>query len=196
MSAYVVFIIGLWRALAVGTLHAYHSIRIKFMQSRGLPLTEAGALFAEYDGIGIAMLPLIAILCRLVGLKPMLAIVPVVTIGATIALFYRGSEVLERGALLLLSVMEVFVPIIPLAILPANASRGLGAAFGVVEVMFITIQTAVVFVLGIARTASGYPGAFVVMIGFFAAALAASLPAIVHSRDYLPWKSLYYCSYH
>lgn len=41
-SIYAVTIIGLWRALAVGTLHAYHSIRIKFMQSRGLALTEAG----------------------------------------------------------------------------------------------------------------------------------------------------------
>jgi hypothetical protein len=34
-SLYAVTMIGLWRALAVGTLHAYHSIRIKFMQSRG-----------------------------------------------------------------------------------------------------------------------------------------------------------------
>ena len=192
----MVFLIGLWRALAVGTLHAYHSIRIKFMQSRGLPLTEAGALFAANDGIGITLLPLMAILCRLVGLKPMLAILPVVMSGATIALFSRGTDLPVGAALLVLSVMEVFVPIVPLAILPANASRGLGAAFGVIEVMFITTQMAVVFVLGIARTASGYPGAFGVMIGFFTAALAVSLPAIVHGHDYLRWKSLYYCSFH
>ena len=40
-AVFRVTMIGLWRALAVGTLHAYHSIRIKFMQSHGLQLTGA-----------------------------------------------------------------------------------------------------------------------------------------------------------
>ena len=41
-----VVLIGLWRALAVGSLHGYHTIRVRFLQSRGLPLTEAGATLA------------------------------------------------------------------------------------------------------------------------------------------------------
>ena len=45
-SVVVVVLIGLWRALAVGSLHGYHTIRVRFLQSRGLPLTEAGATLA------------------------------------------------------------------------------------------------------------------------------------------------------
>ena len=80
------------------------------------------------------------------------------------------------------------------AILPANAKSSLGAAFGVIEVMFITTQMAITLVLGVARTASGYAGAFGVIVGGFTAALVVSLPAMVHSRDYLRWTSFYYCS--
>lgn len=191
----VIIMIGLWRALAVGTLHAYHSIRIKLMQSRGLPLVYAGAMFATYDTIGIVLLPAIALLCRCTGLKPMLAVVPIVTIIATLVLaLSKGDDLAARSSLLVMSVMEVYVPIIPLAMLPANAGSGLGRAFGAIEVMFISTQMAVVFVLGVARTAGGYPGAFVVMAVGFVSALTVSLPAIIYSRDYRPWRSRYYTS--
>ena len=189
----MVLCIGLWRALAVGTMHAYHSIRVKFMQSRGLPLTAAGALFAAYDGIGIALVPAMAVLCRLVGLKSMLAIVPLVTSCATLVLaMNRVDDSLVRGALAVLSVMEVCVPIVPLAILPANTSQGLGAAFGVIEVMFITFQMAAVFVLGVARTESGYSGGFAVLVSGFLASLAVSLPIIIHGRDFKRWKASFH----
>ena len=192
-----VTMIGLWRALAVGTLHAYHSIRIKFMQSRGLQLTEAGTLFATYDGIGIALLPWIALLCRVTGLKPMLALVPLVSVVAMggVALC-AGDGTPVRASLLVLSVMEVFVPIIPLALLPANSGR-LGAAFGAIELMFITIQMLIAFLIGFARTAGGgsYAGALQLIIGSFLAVLALSLPVILHGRDYprLP-RAFYVCS--
>ena len=45
-------------------------------------VTEAGSLFAAYDGIGITILPLIALLCRVTGLKPMLVLVPLLAVGA------------------------------------------------------------------------------------------------------------------
>lgn len=183
-----VVLIGLWRALAVGSLHAYHSIRIRFLQSRGLPLTQAGALFAEYDGFGIVLLPLIALLCRVTGLKPMLLIAPVLTIAAFAVLLYNGGYgTLVREALFTLSVMTVAVPIVPLALLPSNARKPkLGAAYGTVEVMFITIQMAIVFLLGIARTQSGYPAAFMVMIVSFGAVTIVALAIIVHGKDCRP----------
>ena len=101
-----------------------------------------------------------------------------------------------RAALLVLSVMEVFVPIIPLALLPANSGR-LGAAFGAIEVMFITIQMLIAFLIGLARTVGGgsYAGALQLITGSFLVVLALSLPIILHGRDYprLP-RAFYVCS--
>lgn len=182
-SWYVIALIGLWRALTVGTLHAYHSIRIKFMQSRGLPLTVAGSLFAASDGAGILLLlPLIALLCRVTGLKPMLSITPLLAIAATLTLqLMPGDGVDVRMAIFVLSVLEVLAPIIPLALLPANA-RKLGAAYGAIEVMFITIQMAIVCLLGVARTVSGYSGALGLIIGGFASVMIISLPVTMVRR--------------
>ena len=186
----VVALIGLWRALAVGTLHAYHLIRIKFMQSRGMGLTAAGSLFAVNDGIGLALLPLTAMLCRrTAGLKWMLTMVPIATFGATLVLLCATLDVPymdgvpPRASILLLSITEAFVPIIPLALLPANASS-LGTAFGAIEVVFIVTQMAINLLVGVARTISGYSGAFAVMAASFAATIFVSLPVIMHSRDH------------
>mmetsp|Transcript_32021 Transcript_32021/g.83807 ORF Transcript_32021/g.83807 Transcript_32021/m.83807 type:complete len:396 (-) Transcript_32021:879-2066(-) len=182
-TSLVVVLIGLWRALAVGTLHAYHSIRIKFMQSRGLVLTQAGSLFATYDGIGILLLPAICLLTRRTGLKPMLSLLPLLTIAAMLCLlFTSGSGVAVDAALLTISIIEVFAPIIPLALLPANA-RKLGAAYGAIEVMMITLQMMIVLLLGIVRTESGYTGAFLLLTGSCAAAVVVSLPLALHSKD-------------
>ena len=192
----VILLIGLWRSLAVGTLHLYHSIRIKFMESRGMDLPEAGAYVAASDGVGIVVAPLLAALCRFTGLKPMIALVPVVA-GGGISLLHRLNADFPpvdvdhssvRLGVLLLSAMEVFVPILPLALLPANAGQ-LGSAYGAVEIIFIAVQMAEHFALGLVRVRYGYRGAFWLILGGFAAVLLASVPVLLYSRENKrPWQ--------
>ena len=69
----VVAMLGLWRALQVGALHAYHSVRIEMLvQLRGIKVTEAGSFFALSDVIALALLPLLALLSRRTRLRPWL----------------------------------------------------------------------------------------------------------------------------
>ena len=76
--------------------------------------------------------------------------------------------------------MEVFVPIIPLALLPANSDK-LGAAFGVIELLFISLQMLIAFLIGFVRdhahtAAAGYNSALHLMVGSFVVVLMLSLP--------------------
>ena len=161
-----------------------------------MDLPEAGAYVAASDGVGIVVAPLLAALCRFTGLKPMIALVPVVA-GGGISLLHRlngdfppvdvdHSSV--RLGVLLLSAMEVFVPILPLALLPANAGQ-LGSAYGAVEIIFIAVQMSEHFALGLVRVRYDYRGAFWLILGGFAAVLLASVPVLLYSRENKrPWQ--------
>jgi hypothetical protein len=93
-------------------------------------------------------------------------------------------------------VWQVLVPIIPLALLPANTAR-LGAAFGVIEVMYISMQMAIIFMLGMVRMQSGYAGAFQLILGGFTAVLGVSGLVITHGRDHVRrWPAYYGCGVH
>ena len=202
----VVFLLGLWRALQVGTLHAYHSVRIQLLVSSGDDVEDAGDLFASYDALAIVILPLLCGLTRLTGLRPLLACAPLLSL--TAAAMLAGSTIYNPGSislpfwhttsnskrsdsgsvaagaqLLTLSIMEISAPIIPLAMLPANAGELLGAAYGAVEAMFIVFQMCIKLLLGFVRSASGFSGALALMSGGFVAALLVSLPLIAQAAE-------------
>ena len=69
----------------------------------------------------------------------------------------------------------------------------LGAAYGAIEMMFILLQTTIVFLLGVVRMSNGYPGALGLLCGFFASVMVISLPVTMHSRDYRPAGPMYIC---
>ena len=81
-----VILIGLWRALEVGTLHAYHSIRIELaITVSPISLVDAGTLFARNDTLAIAALPIMYLLGRMVGLRALLVAVPLLSVAAILA---------------------------------------------------------------------------------------------------------------
>ena len=63
------------------------------------------------------------------------------------------------------------------------------------QVMFILIQMALVFLLGVARTASGFSGALYMVSAGFAFSAIISLPVTTHSRDFEPAQTFYLCNY-
>ena len=125
----------------MGSLHAYHSVRVALLTSSGLHLADAGAFFASTDALALGLLPLLYGFGRVGGTRPLLALCPLVSLAAAAALLgapvgvggaVSGSARIALGAL---SVVELVAPILPLALMPANADARLGAAYGLMEVL-------------------------------------------------------------
>ena len=97
----VILLLGGWRALAVGTLHSYHSVRIELVMqiSTRLSLREAGALMASTDAAAMGLLACLCLLPRLTGqevpLRPLLVWIPLLSLAAmAILLCYCKGEVI------------------------------------------------------------------------------------------------------
>lgn len=130
-------LVGLWRAFEVGTLHAYHTMRIEMLVAlreislREISLVGAGALFAFNDALAPFVLPVFVLLSPVVGLRFLLVAVPVFSLGAlallTIASMSASSVPVTLFSMLM-SLLEVGAPIIPLALLPRLSAEAAGAA--------------------------------------------------------------------
>ena len=182
-------LLALWRALQVGSLHAYHSVRVALLTSSGLHLADAGAFFASTDALALGLLPLLYGFGRVGGTRPLLALCPLVSLAAAAALLgapvgvggaVSGSARIALGAL---SVVELVSPILPLALMPANADARLGAAYGLMEVLLVATQVALTLFLGVVRTTSGFAGALALVSGGFAAAAAVLVPLLARAHD-------------
>ncbi len=226
----VVVLIGAWRAVEVGTLHAYHAVRVELLVSRGLTLTAAGSLVATNDALAMLALPLACALSRLTGLRPLLLATSLLSLAAAVLLAHShaaaaapdapgaGAGMGVKGRLdqplpsnaassdtagaadggdgaadgigagtaaaaFILSLMEVSAPVIPLALLPANASS-LGTAYGAIEVMFVVSQLTITLLVGVLRQSShSFDGALGLMWGGFAAAFAVAMPLAAHTTE-------------
>ena len=91
----VVILLGAWRALAVGTLHAYHSVRIELVMSTYTDAAshsqraneEAGALMATTDLLAMLLLGALGpLVTRRVGLRPLLVGAPLLGLAACLVL--------------------------------------------------------------------------------------------------------------
>lgn len=203
----VALLLGSWRAFAVGTLHAYHSVRVKLVVSWGVSSVGAGARCAYNDAVAMLILPFLAVVGTYTGLRAALFLVPLSTIMITAVLLHHaeslavvaaplgdaaargappaGSDTIDVAtavALGAMSVMELVTPIIPLALLPSN-TRKLGSAYGSIEAIYIGVQTSIALLLGFARTLADFPGALVLLLLGFSAALLISLPLLSRARD-------------
>lgn len=202
---YVIVLLGAWRALAVGTLHAYHSVRVELVMTTGLSLQASGELMAMSDAMALLLFLPLSLLPRYFGLRPLLVVAPLVGLASSLALLPSiadytgvpdddaphhasapprdGPTWVQRGALLALSSVEVASPIIPLALVPAAAgSDELGAAYGTIEVLFACFQMALTLMLGAVRKlGGGFGGALCLTAAGFAAAVAVALPLIART---------------
>jgi hypothetical protein len=136
-----VLLVGLWRALEVGTLHAYHSVRLELLARLArVGLVEAGGAFARSDALAPAALPLLIALGGRLGLRPLLVALPLLSLGALglLALHAPGAAGAagasgvraSLGAVVVaFSLLEVGAPIVALALLPRLAAEA-GAADG------------------------------------------------------------------
>ena len=199
----VVLMLGGWRALTVGSLHAYHSVRIKLVMSLGLPLVDAGSRLAAYDALAIGLVtPMLIVACTFLGVKPMLFAAPLMALVASLLLastFHDGDALhfglRESLAVLTMSIAQVSSPIVPNALMPGNTRR-LGRAYGVTESIFILVQMGLALLVGASRSAAGYRGALTLISGGLLCALGLSAvlaPRVnevdtVRSSRLWPWR--------
>ena len=181
-----VMLIGLWRALLVGTLHAYHSVRMELAASLGnLSLLDAGALFATNDGIAMLLLPLLALLSRCTGLHLLALVTPFISLAAITLFLFNASDMsgqlnlAGRAELLTMSILELGAPVIPLALLPvskrgASARGRLGSAYGIIETLFIACQICIIMLLGVVRNAGSEASDFHAPIAVLSCGFAAA----------------------
>ena len=206
----VIALIGLWRAVQVGTLHAYHTVRIEMLASvHSVRITEAGSLIATNDALAMLLLPLLAVLTiRITRLRPWLAAAPLLSLaacahfalgamsmhqppsgidsgadGSSASLGLASVGLAPRAELFILSVMEVSAPVVPLALLPLNVGSNLGLAYGTLDTIFHCTQIALTVLLGGVRMSAGFGGALVLLCVGFATAALTALPLIGRARD-------------
>jgi hypothetical protein len=210
-------------------LHAYHSVRVQLLvTSVGLSTVDAGEWSASNDALAMAVLPALCFLGNRTGLRPMLPLAPLLALVAAAILLVEITKVHEinndtaqrpgtlslptRGSLAALSLLELAIPIVPLALLPAN-THNLGTAYGGLEAIFILVQvwtrphtrppafcgprdhltfhslctlraqTTIAIVLGVLRAFSGFTGALCLICSGFACAAALSIPLLSRVKD-------------
>ena len=200
-----VLLVGLWRAFEIGTLHAYHSIRIEMMLTlRTLSLVDAGALFARNDTLAPFLLPVFVLISPVVGLRSLLVAVPTLSLGALALLTIDATSPAGSCSVpitlfgILMSLLECGAPIIPLALLPrlsdeaesrpvprgsldaavASSSDQLGVAYGAIETLFTLTQITLTMLLGMLRGVNGpqsFAGPISLMAGGFMSAGVVSV---------------------
>ncbi|KAL1498458.1 hypothetical protein AB1Y20_013783 [Prymnesium parvum] len=198
--ALVLLLLGGWRAFTVGTLHAYHSVRIQLLVSTGLSSVDAGASCALSDAIAIAALPVLYVASTCIGLRLVLPLAPFLAVCVSALILghlvsaspHVDSPPISRGSLLMLSMLELTVPIVPLALLPVNTDK-LGSAFGALEAIYVVVQMSITLLFGVVRTFAEFPGVLGLMCGGFIISFILSIPLMFHVQTKEPSRA-YLCS--
>ena len=177
-----VLLLGLWRALEVGTLHALHIMRVELtMALCRLSIVDTGRIIALNDAGAMAAMPLLAWHVGSSSMRRIFVLfvwIPVLSLAAVMALAADPGyfSVIDRVALFLISLLEVSAPVLPLALLPASVATAragrAGSAYGVLESVFIGMQIGMIAVLGVLR--EGNPESFASSLAFTAGGFAAA----------------------
>jgi hypothetical protein len=195
----VIVLLGAWRALAIGTLHAYHAVRIALATSahgeRSVATQEAGAFMAGADTFALVALVPLGLAVRYTGLRPMLLLAPLVGLATCLVLLQHkladpptDFTWVQKGAVLALSLLEFASPIIPLALVPAAAGDVLGAAYGTIEGMFACVQLFITLMLGVLRSheEGRFVGALCLLSAGFGGAALTALPLMARTKPQGP----------
>lgn len=172
------------------SLGCSHSIRVQLLVSYGFPTIAAGAHIATNDAVAIGALPLFAALSTYVGLRPMLLAIPLLILASAGGLVQHTSwtassdelDAISGAAIQVMQLMELFAPIIPLALMPRNTGK-LGSAYGSGESVFVVVQMSIALLLGAVRTFSGFQGAMAIICCGAATAFAVAVPLFAWARD-------------
>eukprot|EP00438_Fugacium_kawagutii_P023000 Skav214371 [mRNA] locus=scaffold822:50736:60880:+ [translate_table: standard] len=152
-SRQAIWLLGVWRALLLGLLHAFQSVTNDFLVSRGKTYTQAGSIVAVNQLTAMGLMPLVALGGYSAGLRPTLVVISFLPLlgASSLALLPNAPFVLE-GGLLAIAIASTMMPVLPLVLVPAN-SRNCGKSFGLLDSLFGLGQAIFTVALGALRQA-------------------------------------------
>lgn len=191
---HAIWLLALWRALTVGSFHAFHPVIVALLVSLGLPLIAAGDVLAANSFLSLGAFLLVGLLGRTGRLKVLLIAAPLVALAASLSLWLGTRSADEAGeadvgvalrtALLLMAFVGAAAPIVPLAMVPANVEHAeLGRGYGIVESVFEASEVSLSVLLGVCRSVGGFSLALLLLTGSFGLAVLVGLPLTRGARE-------------
>ena len=181
-----------WRGPGAAQVRRARSLT--FRRPLPAPQGAAGGVLAANALLSLSAFGLVGLLGRAARLKTLLVAVPLVALAASLALWRLSAlsavsadgEVgrVARGALLVIALVSAAAPIVPLALVPANAEPSrLGRGYGIVESVFEGAEASLSLLLGLCRSAGGFPLALLLLSGSFGLAALVGVPLARIARE-------------
>lgn len=196
-----VTLIATWRALLLGLGHALQSVLNGILVSLGHSPEAAGARLAASQLAALVALPIAALVADARGPRRLLFATSAAALLGGLALLWAAQlpSICVDIALFAWSLSQVVAPVLSLALVPPNATRGAhgaqeGAAlgcsfgFGVLESVTSLAQVLFMVVIGVLREAGGFHLVLLMLCGGLgvACALAAALAPMLRDGDAAP----------
>lgn len=172
-SEKAIWLLGTWRGLLLGVLHAFQSFTNDLLVSTGRNHKEAGSVVAVNQMIALLLMPLVAFSGYFIGLRVMLVVISLLPFFGTLALLAAPSLLLEAG-LLAIATAATVMPVLPLVLVPAN-SRSCGKSFGLLDSLYGLGQATVTVAIGALREEGGFEAALPFLAAAFASAALLSV---------------------
>ncbi|CAK9088243.1 unnamed protein product [Durusdinium trenchii] len=176
-SRKTIWLLGIWRALLLGLLHAFQSVTNDFLVGLGKTHMEAGSVVAMNQLLAMGLMPLVAFGGYFVGLRCTLVVISLLPfLGALLLAFLPTVPLVLEAGLIAIAIASTVMPVLPLVLVPAN-SRSCGKSFGLLDSLFGFGQAIFTIGLGELRKAGGFSLAMPFLCAFLA--LAAILSTVV-----------------
>lgn len=179
-STQAIWLLGVWRAILLGLLHAFQSVTNDFLVSHGKTHTQAGSIVAANQLLAMGLMPLVAVGGYSLGLRSTLAVISFLPLlGASFLALLPNVPFVLEGGLLSIAMASTIMPVLPLVLVPAN-SRSCGKSFGLLDSLFGLGQAIFTVALGALRKEGGFSLAMPFFCFFLAvAALLSTVVAAV-----------------
>jgi len=154
----VIGLLSIWKALIMGALHSFRTIKNGLVVSLGVSKVQAGSLIGTNQMISLVVLPVIGVLSDIFGRRFLIVFMSWSVATSAVALSMASSLPQDSwvGALFVFSLSSVVVPVVALSLVRDNSNRSLGRAFGLLETLFSLAQVIFTVALGALREAGGF----------------------------------------
>jgi len=167
VSSNFVYWLSLWKALEVGSLHSFRTIKNALVVSLGETATGAGILLGTYQTIGLLALLPAGILFDVAGRRAVvLGLSWSLAFAFLLLSFMSLPGVVWKASLLVVSVAEVLLPVLPLALVPEYCEP-IGTSYGVLETSFSMAQVLLTIATGFMRKTGGFQSAMLLFTTTF-----------------------------
>lgn len=155
----LIMLISLWRALVLGTMHAFGTVYNGLLVSYGLTPMAAGSLIGTSECIALCVLPIVGVVSDVIGSRGLIFVFSWLTLVAAVVLAFGQAlpDWAWVGATFAIGLSGTVVPVLPLALVPANSERSLGRSYGVLETVGSAAQVLLILSLGFIKSAGGFP---------------------------------------